>query len=350
VVSYLDTIEIVTFLAAHPVFRPAPIQDLVSEYRLAWLWLSHDYKPETHLLSVFAPGRGNYAYISKDREWQQTVGFFGKALMAQDTLMKALAEEKIDSFPALPNLPKVARFEFFRKGDRPAGVWLVRDGLLRFALPFTTGTKPGFADYLPAPHGLPGFAVPVEQPYPAGASYFEMPDGQILVATEGADEIVPSADGRSVHATWRRFVTKGGKTGEWVEPGFAVSVTWTISGSTLTRAETLASSREVTIRRLHFVLPSTAKSHPPLSTRASPEAIRLEGPEAALEVRTRGDLVVTPSLLSFGGDEPLGRSARGAIPTHLALEARNIQLQAGRPRTWEISLAVSAIDQRNPTR
>ncbi len=342
VVSYLDTLEIVAFLAAHPAFRPAPIKDLVSEYRLAWLWLSRDYQPETHMLSVFAPGRGNYAYISKDREWQQTVGFFGKALMAQDTLMKVLASEKIESFPPTPHLPSVARFEFFRHGDRPSGVWLVRQGLLRFALPFTTGTKPGVADYLPSPHGLPGFAAPVEQLYPAGASHYEMPDGKVLIATDSADEIVPAPDGRSVRATWRRFVVKGGKTGEWVEPGFAASLIWTINGSTITRAETLTASREVTVRRLHFVLPSTAKSHPALSAGASPEAMRLEGPEATIEVRTRGDLVVTPSLLSFGGDEPLGRSARGAIPTHLALEARNIQLQAGRPRTWEISLAVSA--------
>ena len=51
------------------------------------------------MLSVFAPGRGNYAYITKEREWQQTVGFFGKALMAQDTLMRVLAAENVDALP-----------------------------------------------------------------------------------------------------------------------------------------------------------------------------------------------------------------------------------------------------------
>ena len=53
-----------------------------------------------------------------------------------------------------------------RQGERPAGVWVVRRGRLRFAVPFTTGPKPGFADYLPAPQGLPGFAAPVEHVAP----------------------------------------------------------------------------------------------------------------------------------------------------------------------------------------
>lgn len=341
VVSYLDTLEIVAFLAAHPAFRPASIKDLASEYHLAWRWLSNDYKKQTHMLSVFAPGRGNYAYISKDREWQQTVGFFGKAIMAQDTLMKVLAAEKVDQFPATPNLPQVARFEFFRHGDRPAGVWLVRHGTLRFALPFTTGTKPGVADYLPAPHGLPGFAVPVEQVFPAGASQFEMPDGRTLVAGDGADEIVPAPDGRSVRAIWRRFVVQGGKTGEWAEPGFEVSVSFRIDGSTLTRSETLTAKSDVTIKRLRWTLPSTAKDHSflPTATRGR-RVVRLSGLEGVLEARLSGDPDLTPSIQAHG-DVPLGRSARGPIPTHVTYDAQDIHLQAEKPRTWEMSLTVS---------
>ena len=262
VVSYLDTLEIVAFLAAHPAFRPAPLPELASEYRLAWMWLHGNYDPDRHMLSVFAPGRGNYAYITKEREWQQTVGFFGKALMAEDTLMRVLAAENVLSFPERPSLPAVARFEFFRHGDRPAGVWLVRQGPLRFALPITTGTKPGVADYLPAPHGLPGFAAPVEQTVPAGASFFELPDGRTLAATDGADEIVPGADGRSLRATWHRFVAVGGKTGEWIEPGFDVSIAWRIENGTLTRTETLTAPHDITIRRLTFLLSSTASFGP----------------------------------------------------------------------------------------
>ncbi len=340
VVSYLDTLEIVAFLAGHPEFRPAPIEDLVSEYRLAWRWLNRDYRPDAHLLSVFVPGRASYAYISKEREWQQTVGFFGKALMAHDTLMKVLAKENVDSFPAAPKLPAVARFEFFRRGDRPSGVWLVRQGALRFALPITTGAKPGLADYLPVPHGLPGFATPVEQVFPAGSSFFEMPDGRVLIAGDSADEIVPAKDGRSVRATWRRFVAKGGKVGEWIEPGFVVSVAWRVEGSTLTRVETLTATRDTTLARVSWVLPSTATTHTALE--GAVPAVRLTGPEGVLEVRTKGELAWTRSIQTHSGDEVLGRAARGAIPTHVAYEAANLRLEPGRPRSWEISLSISA--------
>jgi hypothetical protein len=341
VVSYLDSLEIVAFLAAHPEFRPAPIEDLVSEYHLAWRWLHRDYRPEAHMLSVFAPGRANYAYISKDREWQQTVGFFGKALMAHDTLIKALVKEKVDSFPATPKLPAVARFEFFRRGDRPSGVWLVRQGLLRFALPFTTGTRPGFADYLPAPHGLPGFATPVEQPFPAAATFFEMSDGRVLIAGDSADEIVPAEDGRSVRATWRRFAAKGGKAGEWIDPGFEVSVAWRIEGATLTRRETITSTKDLTIARMSWILPSTATRHD--SPRGTPSVIRLSGPEALLEVSsTGGDFGFIRSIRTHTGEDVLGRAARGAIPTHVAYEAANVRLDPGRPRSWEVSLSISA--------
>jgi hypothetical protein len=327
VVSYLDTLEIVAFLAQHPALRPAPLPDLVSQYHLAWAWLSNDYKPETHMLSVFAPGRGNYSYISKDREWQQTVGFFGKAIMAEDNLMKVLAAEKIDAFPAHPSYPKVARFEFFRHGDRPAGVWLVRQGLMRFALPFTTGTKPGVADYLPAPHGLPGFSVPVEQVFPAGASHFEMPDGRVLIAGDSADEIVPAPDGLSVRATWRRFVEKGGKTGAWIEPGFEVTNTWTLSGSTLERVETIKALRDVAIRKITFVLPTTT--------------------EGELEVANAGELAMTLSKKAPSPEEPLGRGARGAISTHLIYEANDLQFKASQSKHWDLSLKASALKQRN---
>ena len=248
--------------------------------------------------------------------------------MAQDTLMKALEAEKVESFPAMPAYPTVARFEFFRHGDRPSGVWLVRQGPVRFALPFTTGTKPGVADYLPAPHGLPGFSVPVEQVFPAGASHFEMPDGQVLIATDGADEIVPAADGRSVRATWRRFAVKGGKTGAWVEPGFEVSNTWTLSGATLTRTETIKALREVTIRRITFVLPTTG--------------------EAVLSATNGGNLAMTLSSRRPSPEEPLGRGARGAISTNVTYEGTGLHLEAAQSKHWDISLASSASTQRNP--
>ena len=169
VVSYMDTLEIVGFLGAHPEFRPAPLDQLASAYYQAWQWLRHDYHDKSHVLSVFAFGRGNYAYITREREWQQTVNFFGKGALAHARFMEALTREQVSRFPAEIVRPEVARFVFFRRGDRPAGVWLVRQGAMYFTLPITTGTKPGVADYLPAPHGLLGFASPVEQVYPSNS-------------------------------------------------------------------------------------------------------------------------------------------------------------------------------------
>lgn len=342
VVSYLDTLEIVAFLAAHPAFRPAPLPELASEYRLAWVWLRATYDPARHMLDVFAPGRGNYSYISRAREWQQTVGFFGKALMAEDTLMRVLAAERVVSFPEHPELPPVARFEFFRRGERPAGVWLVRQGRLRFALPITSGTKPAVADYLPAPHGLPGFAAPVELALPAGASFFDLPDGRTVAATDGADEIAPGADGRSLRATWRRFVEVGGNTGQWVEPGFEVSIIWRIDNRTLTRTETLTATHDLTVRRLTFLVSSTA------TAAAGPDdagLTRLSGPEGGLDVRAGGNVPVVSSIRQFG-DEPHGRGPRLPIPTHVTYTADEIRLRAGEPRGWTIALTVVEPSER----
>src|SRR5437762_9020256 len=42
-ISYMDTMEIVGFLAAHPEFRPAALEQLASAYYQAWRWLRHDY-------------------------------------------------------------------------------------------------------------------------------------------------------------------------------------------------------------------------------------------------------------------------------------------------------------------
>ena len=110
------------------------------------------------------------------------------------------------TFPAVPSLPEVARFEFFRKAnERSAGVWLVRRGTLRFALPITTGPKPGASDYLPAPHGLAGFASPVEMSYPSLTPFIELADGRKLVATDGADEIEPASDGNSLRVRWNKW-------------------------------------------------------------------------------------------------------------------------------------------------
>ena len=90
IVSYLDTPEIAGFLAAHPEFRPAPLAQIAAHYYRAWRYLRGDYRDSTHLLSLFDFGRGNYSYITREREWQQTTGFFGKLANSHTAVMNAL--------------------------------------------------------------------------------------------------------------------------------------------------------------------------------------------------------------------------------------------------------------------
>src|SRR5262249_16827959 len=151
-------------------------------------------------------------------------------------------------------------FEYFRKGDRPAGVWVVREEPLRFAVPITTGTIPGVADYLPAPHGLAGFAAPAEQTVPALTPFLELTDGRVIVATDGADEIQPDQNGRSLRATWKRWAVVKTKAAQYVDPGLTTTVNWAVQGSTLVRTESItASAAPINIRRFYVMFPSTAE-------------------------------------------------------------------------------------------
>lgn len=316
VVSYLDTPEIVGFLASHPEFRPAPLADLAALYYQAWNYLQHDYRPDAHLLSIFAYGRGNYAYISREREWQQTTGFFGKLANSHTPIVKALEREGVASFPVVPRLGPVARFEFFRQGDRAAGVWLVRQEKLRFALPITTGTKPGISDYLPAPYGLPGFAAPVEQAYPVLTPFLELADGRVVVATDGADAIEPGADGRSLRVRWHRWAVVGKKSGELQDVGLTTEVVWRIENGMLVREETLSAKQPVTIKRWRMVVPSTHNRFE--NSVFSSDAGSLEVQMSATNFNPRSAIVAT-------GDGPLGRGVKGAIPLHLVFEATDIK-------------------------
>jgi hypothetical protein len=334
IVSYLDTLEIVAFVAKNPEFRPAPLADLAAQYARAWNYLRHDFKDETHLLSLFDYGRGNYGYITLDREWQQTTGFFGKAIVAQDTVMPVLAREKLTAYPARPALSPVRRFEFFRhEGDRVAGVWVVRQSpAMRFALPITTGTRPGVADYLPAPHGLPGIAVPVERDVPAVVPYLELADGRTIVATDGADEIHASADGRELRVVWRRWAQLGTKSGQLVDPGLTSDVRWTLGESSLTRQETLTPSAPMIIRSVRVSVPTTNTTG-----EATSDGVLLTGGAAPLTV-----IVNAPGqfkrLIQATGDGPLGRGARGAVPLHLMYEAHDVAVAPDRPLTWTLTL------------
>jgi hypothetical protein len=338
VVSFQDTMEIVAFLAQHPEFRPAPLEQLASAYYKAWRWLRNDYNDKRHVLSVFAFGRGNYSYISLDREWQQTTSFFGKAALANSLFTEAMIREKVAQFSSEIQRPSLARFEFFRKGERPAGVWLVRQGPLYFTLPITTGTKPGVADYLPAPHGLPGLAAPVEQVYPSLVPFIELTDGRVLVAGDGADLIEPAPDGKSLRVVWHRWAVIGGKAGQLADPHMTSEVIWRIQGTTLSREETLKSSEAVTIRRWWVAVPTT-------NTRSDVEFThgqrmdRFESNEGELSTTATADWSLHISLIATG-DSALGRGARGAIPLNLVYESTDLHLVPNKPMRWRIIMKV----------
>jgi hypothetical protein len=339
VVSYLDTPEIAGFLAAHPEFRPATLADIAALYYQAWRSLRRDYRDESHMLSIFAFGRGNYGYITREREWQQTTGFFGKLANSHTALINALDAEGVSSFPAVPTLPRVARFEFFRQGERSAGVWLVRQGLLRFALPMTTGPKPGITDYLPSPHGLAGFAAPVEQAYPALTPYIELADGRLIVASDGADRIEPSPDGQKLRAHWKRWALVGAKSGELIDVGLSSEVVWRIESDSLVREETLRAARPVSIRRWKVSVPTTY-SVVETKVQGNRRIDRFSDAGGALEVEMQESTFPVSAAAVASGDSPLGRGVHGAIPLHLVFEAKDLAI-SGNVHRSRIALRVA---------
>ena len=338
-VSYLDTLEIAAFLGENPEFRPAPIRDIASLYNQAWRWIRTSYIDDRHSFNVFAYGRGNYAYISPDREFQQISASFGKIIVAHDSFMKTLENEKVTEFPAKPNLDNVARFEFFRKDkDFQLGVWVVRQGNLKFALPITTGSKPGASDYLAAPYGLAGFASTVEIAYPSMVPFLELEDGKTYTTGEGSTLIEPSKDGQSLRVVWGKWGQLGSKSGERFETGITSEVVWKIVGNKLIRTESLTASKDLKIKKWWFALPTTAdKSKIEMADGKRIDVFK--GVEGTLKVSTRADWQYETSLEATG-DSKLSKGVLLPIPLHLIYTAVNIQLKKDKKLTWQISLEV----------
>ncbi len=358
--SYLDTMEIVGFLAEHPEFRPAPLADLASIYYAAWNSLLRDYQTDRHLLNIFGPGRANYHYMTPERQWQQTTGLFFKSADSLKKLMTALAAENISSFPAKPNLPDISRFDYFRKGDRMAGVWLYRQkNGLRFTLPFTTGTRPGMDDYLPAPHGLPGFAAPVEQMLPVLTPVLELEDGRTIAACDGADSIqtlgpgpsnrgeVPADWDIAVIARWNRWAAINldkaesdlafGESEKFIDNGLTTEVSWHV-GDGLIRSETIDAMQPVTIRRWRMVFPSTA-DHVVKVQENVKRVYRFTGREGTLEFSAAmKDVVLKETLHTNDINTAIGKGTRGPIPLMLTLEATNIVVKPDAPLQFDVSL------------
>ena len=344
-ISYMDTMEIVAFVGEHPEFRPAPLSELASAYYAAWRWLRTDFNDDTHLLSVFAFGRGDYSYITREREWQQTTAFLAKLIGAHQTFVKVLARENVADFSSRTRLGDVARFVFFRNhAGRQFGVWVVRQAEMHFALPFVTGPRAATSDYEPAPHGLPGMAVPVEQTYPCLIPFLELEGGTTIAAADGADEIHPASDGQSVTAKWKRWVVVGAKAGETIDPGLVTEVTWAVAGRRLRRVEVITASKAIQVRRIWMTVPSLA-DHIETSLAESLRTDRLLSKEGSLAVRVlHSDWPIRISAFATG-DDPLGRGDRRAIPLHLVFEANNISLLPGVEQKWDIELSTLA-DER----
>jgi hypothetical protein len=339
-VSYLDTLEIAAFLGENPEFRPAPIADIASLYYLAWRWIRGGYIDDRHTFNLFAYGRGNYGYISVQREFQQISTSFAKIIVAHDSFMKTLETENVAEIPARPKLDPVARFEFFSTAkDRPEGVWLVRQGNLKFALPVTVGTKPGISDYLAAPFGLAGFANPVEEVYPALVPFIELEDGKTYVASEGSSGIEPAADGRTLTVTWKKWGRIGAKSGERFDIGITSRVTWQLLPDKLERTETLVAGSDVKIRRWWVAVPTTAdRSRISMSDDGRTDI--MQGREGTLKVTANADWKFTTSL-EAAGDSKRSKGVLGAIPIHLIYSAEDLKLTKNKGKTWRLTLEVS---------
>jgi hypothetical protein len=213
----------------------------------------------------------------------------------------------------------------------------VRQPRISFALPIVAGPRPGISDYLPAPYNLTAFRTPVEQTVPAATPYLELEDGRVLVAGDGADVIVPSADGFSLRAVWKHWAVLGTKAGALVDPGLTAEVTWTVDGDSLIRREVIDAAQPVSVRRFWVVIPSTGTD---CTTRYEDgkRIDRLSSPAGTLEVSIpQSDWPLTVTLRA-NGDTAAGKGDRGPVPLQLGMEARNVMVVPGRPVRWTLVL------------
>jgi hypothetical protein len=162
-------------------------------------------------------------------------------------------------------------------------------------------------------------------------------DGRTIAAADGADEIKPSADGKSVIAVWRRWVVVGANTGVLIDPGLVSEVKWALEGNTLRRKETLTASKTLNVRRLWLAVPSR---YDRLET-SYLEGVRTdqlisEGKTLAVQVKESS----WPLEISIyaTGNAPLGRGDRGPLPIHLTIQTKTFTLVPATPAQWELSL------------
>src|SRR5260370_20371038 len=110
-------------------------------------------------------------------------------------------------------------------------------------MPFVSGHKAVTSDYEPAPHGFPGFTAPVEKIYPCMVPFLELEDGRTVAAVDGADEIKPAADGKSVTAVWGRWGVTRTKTRRAVDSGLVFQATRSLPINSISPAESAHGSK-----------------------------------------------------------------------------------------------------------
>jgi hypothetical protein len=186
--------------------------------------------------------------------------------------------------------------------------------------------------------------VPVEQIYPCFTPFLELEDGRVIAAADGADEIRPGPDGRSVTVTSERWVVPGSKAGETIDPGITSKVTWSIVAGTLARDEIISATKRVAVKRLWMAIPSRADQ---LSTSFS-DAVRsdrLASEDGTIEIRVAASNVPIFVSALATGDTKLGRGARGTIPLHLKLQSGHAILDRDHPLRWRIEVATPMSDR-----
>jgi hypothetical protein len=167
-----------------------------------------------------------------------------------------------------------------------------------------------------------------------------MEDGITIAATDGADEIHPSSDGKRVTAVWKRWVVVGAKAGETIDPGLATEVTWSLTKNGLRRSEVITPSKTVMVRRLWMAVPTRSDriNTPVVDTVRSDRLISKEG---TMEVRVlHSDWPLQISAFATG-DDPLGRGDRGPIPLHLILETtQNLSFAPSASKRLDIEFSI----------
>ena len=200
----------------------------------------------------------------------------------------------------------------------------------------TTGTKPAIADYLPAPYGLSGFSAPVEEVYPSLVPFLELADGKTYATSEGADEIIPGGDGRSLKIIWRRWARVGSKSGETFANGITSEVEFRIENNKLIRRETLTADNDTVVKKWRVAVPTTGDKAW-FETKNEQRIDYFSGREGTLAVGVKSDWKTSREILATG-DGRLGKGVLGAVPLHLIFESSDLQLKKGQKTTWEISL------------